>query len=202
MIEYLRKTANHWVVALGLVLVAFLTGCQSGPPPKFAEAGEESGNMFHLGDRVTVKFLSSTGNPEILPEHTERIHEDGTITLSLIGSVPAAGRTAGQLQKDIHDRYVPKYFPELTVTVLGEARYFYVDGEVRLPGQKDYPGDMTVVKAISVAGGFTDFAKKTKVQLTHGGHTQTINADKAIRDPRYDVPVFPGDKIYVRRRIF
>jgi protein involved in polysaccharide export with SLBB domain len=182
--------------------VAFLTGCQSGPPPKFAEVGEEPGNMFHLGDRVTVKFLSSTGNPDILPEHTERIHEDGTITLSLIGSVPAAGRTAGQLQKDIHDRYVPKYFPELTVTVLGEARFFYVNGEVRLPGQKDYPGQMTVVKAISVAGGFTDFAARTRVQLTHGGKTQKINVDKAIKDPRYDLPVFPGDTIEVPRRYF
>jgi len=58
------------------------------------------------------------------------------------------------------------------------------------------------VRAISVAGGFTDFAKRTKVQLTHNGKTQIINVDKAIRDPRLDVPVYPGDTIYVPRRLF
>jgi polysaccharide biosynthesis/export protein len=198
MIEQLRKSANHWVVALGVVLVVFLTGCQSAPPPNYVENQEELGNMFHVGDLVTVKFLGVTGS-EILPEHTERIHEDGTITISLIGPVAAAGKSAGQLQKDIHDRLL-KYFPELTVTVLGETRHFYVDGEVRLGGQKDYPGDMTVVKAIAVAGGFTDFAAKTRVQLTHGGKTQKINVEKAIKDPRYDLPVFPGDRINVPRR--
>jgi len=59
---------------------------------------------------------------------------------------------------------------------------------------------MTIVKAIAVAGGFTDFAKKTKVRLTRGSHTEIINVEKAISDPRYDVPIFPGDKIFVPRR--
>ena len=72
-----------------------------------------------------------------------------------------------------------------------------------VPGQKEYPGQMSViVKAISVAGGFTDFAKKTNVRLTRGGHTQVINVDKANKDPRYDAPVFPGDTILVKRRLF
>jgi protein involved in polysaccharide export with SLBB domain len=57
-----------------------------------------------------------------------------------------------------------------------------------------------VVKSISVAGGFTEFARHSKVQLTHNGKTQIINVDKAIKDSRYDVKVYPQDTIFVPRK--
>jgi protein involved in polysaccharide export with SLBB domain len=200
MIEQLRKTASRWTVALGVVLVvALFNGCQTAP--KFGDVPQESGNVFHVGDRVIVKFMGNT-SADVLPDHIERIHDDGTITLSLIGSVTVAGKTAGDIQKEIHDRYVPKLFPELTVTVGGDASYFYVLGDVAGPGQKEYPGQMTVVKAIAAAGGFTEFGKKTNVQLTHAGKTKTVNVEKALRDDRYDAPVYAGDRIFVKRRIF
>jgi polysaccharide export outer membrane protein len=199
MIGQLRKKAAHWVVAVGIILAGLSSGCQTGS--RVADLPPETGTRFHVGDLVTVSFTSIMGDPTIMPQHVERIHEDGTITLSLIGSVTAAGKTAGELQKDIHDGYVPRYYPGLNVTVTGDVAFFYVDGEVFGRGAKPYPGEMTVVKAIAVAGGFTDFAKKSKVRLTRGGHTQIINVPKAINDPKYDVPVYPGDKIFVPRKI-
>lgn len=199
MIEHLRKTASHWVVALGLVCVGLLGGCQTGP--KFADLPPGSGNLFHVGDPITVSFIPPSGSSTDMPDHTERIREDGNITLLYVGSISAVGKTAGELQKEIHDRYVPSIYKELNVTVHGGTTYFYVDGEVLSRGQKEYPGEMTLVKAISVAGGFTDFAKRTKVRLTRGGHTETLNVEKAIKDPRYDVPVYPGDRINVPRRL-
>jgi protein involved in polysaccharide export with SLBB domain len=199
MIEQLRKSASHWVVALGVVLVALLSGCGTTPPPKFADPQAEMGNMFHTGDMVFVTALAPSG--EKIFDHNERIGEDGKISLLYIGSVTAEGKTPSELQNEIRTNYVPRLYKELNVTVHGEQRYFYVDGEVRIPGQKEYPGTMSVVKAISVAGGFTEFAKHSKVQLTHNGKTQIINVDKAIKDPRYDVSVYPGDRINVPRRI-
>lgn len=199
MIDQLRKVAAHFGIVVGVVLVGLLSGCQTGN--KVEELPPAPGNAFHIGDLVTVSFIGVSGD-SVMPEHSERVRDDGNITLLYIGSVQAAGKTPGQLQKEIHDLYVPKYFTDLNVTVKGEATYFYVDGEVQSRGAKEYPGEMTIVKAISVAGGFTDFAKKTKVRLTRGGHTEVINVQKAINDPRYDVPVYPGDKIYVPRRFF
>jgi polysaccharide export outer membrane protein len=197
MIEQIRKMAGYWAVALGIVFVGLLSGCKTGPtnlPPA-------PGSVFHVGDAITVLCVPVSMTPDAIPPHSERVREDGMITLLYIGSVKAEGKTAGQLQKEIHDLYVPRYFNELNVTVKGESAYFYVDGEVQNRGGKEYPGDMTVVKAIAVAGGFTDFAKKNKVRLTRGGQSIIINVPKAIEDPAYDVPVFPGDRIYVPRRI-
>lgn len=202
MIEHLRKTASHWVLAMGVVLVAMLSGCKTAPESadKFPDMPAEAGNTFHVGDMITVMAVPSNG--EKLPDHMERVGEDGNIHLLYIGPVYALGKTAAALQEEIRTNYVPKLYKELNVTVHGEARFFYVSGEVRQANKYEYPGQMSVVRAISVAGGFTDFAKRTKVQLTHNGKIRTINVDKAIRDPRLDLPVYPGDTINVPRRLF
>lgn len=202
MIEQLRKNAGHWIVALGIILAGLVGGCKSGPTYSALPQDTAGGTTFHVGDTVTVAAVPPSGNITLVPTITQRINEDGTISLSLIGSITAAGKTAEDLEKEIHDKYVPKYFPELTVTARGEARYFYVDGEVQQRGQHEYPGEMSIVKAIAAAGGFTDFAKQTKVRLTRGSHTEIVNVRRAIADPKYDIPVYPGDKIHVPRRIF
>jgi polysaccharide export outer membrane protein len=199
MIQQLRKIPGHWVVALGMILAGLLGGCQTAP--KYSDLPPEQVAQFHISDPVNVSFTSFVTDEPGLQPFVGRIQGDGTITLPLIGSVTAVGKTEGELQKQIHDLYVPKYYQNLTVTVKGEVTYFYVDGEVQQRGQKEYPGQMTIVKAIAAAGGFTDFAKETKVRLTRGKHTEIINVKKAIRDPRYDVPVYPGDNIVVPRRI-
>lgn len=200
MIDTLRKLPGHWVVALGIILTALLGGCQTGP--KYSDLPPEVGDRFHIGDPVTVTFTLMTEDSQ-LPSFSGRVQDDGTITLPLVGAVTAVGKTEGELQKEIQGLYVPKYYRNLTITVKGEVSFYYIDGEVQARGKKEYPpGQMTIVKAIADAGGFTDFANRTHVRLTRGNHTQIINVEKAIQDPRYDVPVFPGDKIYVKRKIF
>jgi polysaccharide biosynthesis/export protein len=196
MIGQIRKSASYWMVALGIVIiVGLLSGCGTG---RLKLLPGESRNTFNVGDLVTVIFAPTSG--DVIPPHMERVHEDGTVVLPLIGSITALGKTTGELQKEIHDLYVPKLYISLGVTVASEARYFYVDGEVKIPGQKEFPGQMTLAKAISVAGGFTDFARKSKVRVTRGNQTQAFNAEKAINDPAYDFAIYPGDKIYVPRR--
>jgi protein involved in polysaccharide export with SLBB domain len=155
---------------------------------------------FHVGDIITVV---RSGVPEPIEPHTEPIKEDGTITMPSIGHVQAAGKTAGELQNEIHDLYVPKYYQHLTVTVNTGDRVYYVTGEVRAPGRQLYSGQMTVTKAVTTAGGFTDFASHRSVWLMRAnGQRIKVNCDKAFLDPTQDPLVYPNDQVQVPRKIF
>ena len=164
------------------------------------DAASSSTGYLRVDDMVTVAFSGVEKPPE---RHEERIKEDGTVTLQLVGPIKAEGKTAGQLQEIIQALYVPKYFQRLTVTVLTENRFFYVSGEVKLPSRISYVGEMSVLKAIASAGGFTDFAQKTKVQLSRpDGKVVIVNGTKALENPSLDLAVSPGDKIHVPRRLW
>jgi protein involved in polysaccharide export with SLBB domain len=213
-----------------LVAAAMLSGCdtfdsKSSPPPSAANASAPNASaakasatnataadlsavmggvdILRINDLVQVFF---SGNSQAPKDFNERIKEDGTISPPMIttqedGPVKAEGKTVGELQKILQERY-NKYFRNLTVTVLTESRSFYVDGEVRNPSRQSYAGAITVTKAIAAAGGFTDFAKRSKVRLIRAnGEKQTINYDKALRRPELDLPVHPGDQIVVPRRV-
>jgi polysaccharide export outer membrane protein len=208
--------------ALGFLLAGFIfNGCSSSsndilfsdnPQAPSALAGngtpvatdttstDLTAARFHVGDTVTVDF---SGTADQIPEHIEPIKEDGTITLPYINAVRALGKTAGELQNDIHDLYVPRYYVRLTITVSSPQRVFYVGGEVKQPGRQLYVGETTVTKAIQAAGDFTDFANRNKVWLIRGtGDRIKVNCNKALQDPTLDPPVYPGDQIQVPRRIF
>ena len=180
-----------------------LTGTETGTPGTLSAdttSGDLTAARFHIGDTVTVDF---SGTIEKIDEHVEPIKEDGTITLPYIGPVRAVGKTAGELQTDIHNLYVPTYYVRLTVTVSSPQRVFYVGGEVKQPGRQLYIGETTVTKAIQSAGDFTDFANQKKVKLIrHNGEVITVNCVKAMKDQTLDPPIYPGDQIQVPRRIF
>ncbi len=156
---------------------------------------------FHVGETVNMHFFRHAGSYRI-PPHEEAIKEDGTITLPLIGPVQAAGKTAGELQTDIHDLYVPKYYVRLNVTVKPGDRVYYVRGEVKQPGRQLYVGETTVTKAITSAGDFTDFASHKVTLIRANGERIKVNVDKALEDPALDPQVYPGDQIDVPRRLF
>jgi polysaccharide export outer membrane protein len=199
-----------------------LTGCASAPDnPVFSEnpaapsatmtgspgdavsSGPDAAR-FHVGETVSVTF-SGIDSDELLqmPPSTQTINEDGTISLPYIGSVKVAGKTPGDLQNDIHDLYVPKYYVRLTIAVNSQERVFYVGGEVKAPGRQLYVGATTVTKAIQSAGDFTDFANRGKVWLTRtDGQRIKVNCNKALEDPSQDLPVYPGDQIQVLRRLW
>jgi polysaccharide export outer membrane protein len=156
---------------------------------------------FHVGETVNIIF-SGTPDPTEFPPHEETIKEDGTINLPLIGSVQALGKTAGQLQKEIQDLYVPKYYVRLTVTVKPGDLVYYVKGEVKQPGRQLYVGETSVTKAITSAGDFTDFASHKVTLIRANGERLKVNVDKALENPTLDAKVYPGDQVYVPRRIF
>lgn len=187
-------------VVAGMVLTGCSSPSQSGPPtspPKPAGMAR-----FRVGDTVT---LSYSGIPSPVPDYVESIKEDGTITPPFIGPVVALGKTAGELQYEIYTNYVPKYYVHLTVTVKSGDRLYYVGGEVKSGGSRQFYVDgTTVTKAIQSAGGLTDFANHGKVWLIRASNGQRIRVDydEALKDPAKDPPVYPDDQVNVEKRIF
>ena len=156
-------------------------------------------NRFQVGDLVRVDFAGTSAQ---MPPHEEHIKDDGTINLPLVGSLKAAGKSAGELQKEAQEAY-KKYYKNLTVTVRGADLFYYVGGRVNHAGRQQYLGPITVTSAIKSAGDFDDFANRRKVKLIRAdGSIHTINAVKASTNPELDLPVYPGDKIEVPERLF
>jgi polysaccharide export outer membrane protein len=189
-----------------LALLAVLPGCvttDSGPVATRDDpqrpASQNQSVVFRTGDRVLVMFSGIASGA--LEDYTEKIKPNGEISPPNIGkSMTAAGKTASELQSALQAEY-SKQFRRVTVTV-DENRFYFVDGQVRGSGRFPFAGEMTVLKAIATAGGFTNFAKRTHVTVTPvgGGAPIRVDCKRGLKDPNYDVYIYPGDAINVPRR--
>ncbi len=93
------------------------------------------------------------------------------------------------------------------IVAIGEKDVFYIRGEVTKPGSYFLDSGMTVLKAITVAGGFTQFANRREVELLRSKNNdmrdRVIVNLKAIEDgKKQDVAIDPNDIIIVPRRVF
>jgi polysaccharide export outer membrane protein len=170
------------------------------PPAAVLPAHDDTSDTIHVGDKLIVTF-ADTVTP--VQPFDVTVREDGMITLIYNQKIKAAGKNRGQLEDEIRALYVPKIFKQLTVSLRPEDRFFTVGGEVRMPARQIYTGSMTVLKGIAAAGGFTEFANKRRVEIIRAnGKKEKVDAVKAQEDPRYDLPIYPGDQIFISRRIF
>jgi polysaccharide biosynthesis/export protein len=95
------------------------------------------------------------------------VRPDGKITLPLVNDVQAAGLTTTQLAAKIAEG-LKKYItsPQVTVGVTEiNSRRIFVNGEVARPGAFPLLPNMTVLQALSSAGGFTQFAREKKIYI-------------------------------------
>jgi polysaccharide export outer membrane protein len=170
-----------------------------------AGAGANQGNqgvpvVFRPGDNMIVSFSDLPAQVALTPIAAD-LGADGMIRLHHNVSVYALGKTPRSLEQEIRSEFVPKYYKYLTVTIKSDLRFFHVNGEVRVPSQYPWRGENTVLRAIGQAGGFTDWAKKSKVKVTRSNGQQFIvNCDKALKDPTKDLPVYPGDYIDIPKK--
>ncbi|MBR1193329.1 polysaccharide biosynthesis/export family protein [Bradyrhizobium sp. AUGA SZCCT0160] len=189
-----------------LVAALALAGCMGrttpvavGPAPMAVAYAEPAPPRFdaayHLdtGDKLRVVVYGQEGLT-----NTYAIDASGSITMPLIGSVPARGSTPAGLAADIGARLRRGFIREPSVAVEVEAyRPFFILGEVAAPGQYPYVPNMTVESAVAIAGGFSPRALRDRVTVTHTDGSGTA---------RYVVPpgtsISPGDTVLVGERWF
>ena len=154
------------------------------------------------GDKLRIEVYKDTQLSQAL-----QIRPDGKITLPLLGDIAAAGRTAVELRDAIAgalQEYIAK--PVVTVIVTETTpQVVYVTGEVNKPGALPIAnGQMSIIQAIAMAGGFTDFANKKDIRVLRknaaGMQTLRFNYKDAIDDEsrREPLPLLPGDTVIVR----
>ena len=162
-----------------------------------------AGGKIAIGDTLTILF-SDMPRDALPSPMLIKVGNEGSITLPLNTTVQALGKTPTELERAIRSAYVPSYFVNLSTSVKAEERYFFVGGEVKVSSRQLYTShSMTVLRAITTAGGFSDFAKKTKIEVrrANGGKTEHVDYYKALKDPKLDLPVYPNDQVIVPRGI-
>jgi protein involved in polysaccharide export with SLBB domain len=144
---------------------AIAWGQPAAPVPAAAQAEE-----FRLspGDAVEVKFFYA---PEL--NDSFQIRPDGRVSFPLIGEVLLAGRTVSDVSGELHGKYKPILKnPAVNLNVRSFAsQKIFVSGEVNKPGTIPLPGQMTVLQAISDAGGLKYTAAKSQIILVRRGQT-------------------------------
>jgi polysaccharide export outer membrane protein len=150
---------------------------------------------YHLdaGDKLRVVVYGQEGLT-----NTYAIDAGGSITMPLIGSVPARGRTTAGLAAEISAKLRRGFIREPSVAVEIEAyRPFFILGEVAAPGQYPYVPNMTVESAVAIAGGFSPRALRDRVTVTH---TDASGPARFVVPP--GSPISPGDTVLVSERWF
>ena len=177
-----------------LIGLTLLAGCASTPTVKNGYHPELV-SAYHLdaGDRVRVIVFGQTDL-----SNTYIVDQAGNLSMPLIGTLPARGRSTAEIEKDIAQRLRKGYVRNPDVSVeIDRYRPFFVMGEVTAAGQYPYVPGMTVQQAVAIAGGFTPRANLRAVQVTRSVDGQVASALLPLGDA-----VLPGDTLYVRERHF
>ena len=155
-------------------------------------SADTSAYVLAPGDELSVAVFDQ---PE-LSTASNRITSDGKLVMPLVGAVEATGKTPAQLTSVLTDklRRFLKH-PSVTISVV-EYRLFYINGEVDKPGGYPYRENLTVNRAIALAGGYTDRASRRKVSVL-----SSTTEDKE-RKVGLDYIISPGDLIVVKESFF
>jgi polysaccharide export outer membrane protein len=145
------------------------------------------------GDKLRVVVFGQDGL-----SNSYVVDASGAITMPLIKAVPARGLTTAALARAVGERLRQGFVREPHVAIEVEAyRPFFILGEVTAPGQYAYVPQMTVEKAVAVAGGFTPRAYRGDIEIERpvagGVARQAVPPVERVR---------PGDTIVVRERWF
>ena len=145
------------------------------------------------GDKLRVVVYGQEGLT-----NTYAIDAGGSITMPLIGSVPARGRTPAGLASQITAKLRNGYIRDPSVAVEIEAyRPFFILGEVAAPGQYPYVPNMSVESAVAIAGGFSPRALRDRVTLTHADNSGSMRVVVPL-----GTALSPGDTVLVGERWF
>jgi polysaccharide biosynthesis/export protein len=178
----------------------------------FGQSSKTAGTTIRAGDVVEVSvweappatlFGGGAVDPSLAPSTTrvttfpdQMVNDSGAINIPFAGQVPAAGRSARQVEKEILKRLAGKANqPQVLVRLIqNNSANVTIVGEVakstRMPLT---PSKERLLDALAAAGGTRQPVDKVTLQLTRGSKVQALPLDTIIRDPKQNIVLQPGD---------
>ncbi len=203
------KNKDEKKTRLEIVLFLFgvlLLGASSN---LYAEAGKEvdASYILQTGDRIDIKIYPED---EFLKGGEAEVSSQGYVTIPLVGKIKAANQSVLDVENKIAEVLAEDYIanPQVVIEVLQyQASTFAVLGQVSRPGSYELPvggRKMTLLEAISTAGGFNDIAntKKIKIMRKSTGAVLRINVESIISGNELDIEILHDDVIHVSESLF
>lgn len=176
------------------------SGAADGVKPAIAPATTDPAYQIGPEDVLDISIWKEPDVSRVVP-----VRPDGRISLPLINDVQAAGLSPQELAKTVSEK-LRKYLndPQVTVivTAINSQRVFVV-GEVLRAGAFPLIPGMTVLQALSSAGGFTTFADVRRIHVVRQRDSKMIQLPFNYRDvlkgdnPDQNIKLEPGDTVVV-----
>ncbi len=172
----------------------------AAPAPAAPASAAPVGADYKIGidDVLDIAVWNNTTVSRTVP-----VRPDGKISLPLLNEVQAAGLTPSQLRASLMAKLV-EYMPTPEVSVIVRevhSNKISVLGEVRKAGRYEISQRATVLDAVALAGGFNDFARRTKLVIMRQEGTGTkripINYNRIVAEEDDNVILQPGDIVVV-----
>lgn len=173
--------------------VVALLMCMIMSTSALASQSKWSEYVLGSGDLVRIQVY---GEPDLTVE--TQLSDTGVIAYPFLGEIKLLGMTVGELQKRITSGLLGDYLidPKVTVSIL-QYRQFYVNGEVTRPGGFTFQPGLTVRKAISLAGGFTERASKREIYVI-----TEADISQQPKKVTLNSTIKPGDIITIEQSFF
>ncbi len=158
----------------------------------FLVQAEDAHYLLGAGDKIRIHVY---GQEDLSLEAA--IDDDGTIVYPFIGEIRVKGMTVSELEQKITGYLKGDYLVSPNVHVsMDEYRPFFIQGEIKNPGGYPYQPGLTVRRAVSLGGGFTERAAKNKIYVTRpnsGGEKINVQQHDKLK---------PGDVVTVKESFF
>jgi polysaccharide export outer membrane protein len=202
MVNFIKKMNMRFLFNALLTLTLTLTPFASGLEAQ-AKTGTDQSYEYQIGAKDLLQ-ISVFEVPEL--NITVRVSENGMVSLPLLGEVQAAGLNRADLEKRIAASLEKNYLKNAQVTIFikeFQSKKVSVMGAVKNPGMQDLIGRQSLLQVISMAGGLSEQASDTVVVFRQfknaPGLSLSVRLDELLlkANPKYNIPVFPGDIINV-----
>lgn len=207
-----KTVSTSWariVAVLGVMVAGLLAGCATSSFPPAPAQAADAGYNYVIGPLDSVNIIVWR-NPEL--SMSVPVRPDGKITTPLVEDLPALGKDATTLARDIEEA-LSKYIREPVVTVIVTgfrgpySEQIRVVGEAAQPQSLPYVQKMTLLDVMITVGGITDFAagnRATILRTAEGNKQYSVRIDDLIKhgDVSANVEMRPGDVLIIPQSWF